>query len=162
MAKAALPKVPISARVAPELAADIEAIETQEGKTKTEVIEDLIRAALDARKGAGAKTDPSAKVLAQVLAAIEGMMSRPAPDTSSAVATQVASLKVECETLCNEVSDQQRRVVELVHDDAEAVKREVAALKNGLGVVLVTVLGRLFPHLPKEEVRQMVKKSFES
>jgi predicted DNA-binding protein len=154
VAKAAQAKVAVSARVSPEVAADIEAIVSRTGRTKTEVIEDLIRAGLDAGKPTAERVDKSAEALAQVLAAVEGLKARanaePPKDTAN-----IADLVSEVESL-------QRRTAELVNADAESVKSEIKALKNGLGVVLVTMLGRVFPDMPKEEVRQMVKKSFDS
>lgn len=154
MAKAAQAKVAVSARVAPEIASDIEAIVTRTGRTKTDVIEDLIRAGLDAGKPSAERPDKTAEALAQVLAAVEGLKT-----TASAEPTQNAASVAD---FAREVASLQARTAELVNADSESVKSDIKALKNGLGVVLVTMLGRVFPDMPKEEVRQMVKKSFES
>lgn len=154
MAKAAQAKVAVSARVAPEIATDIEAIASRTGRTRTDVIEDLIRAGLDAGKPSAERPDKAAEALGQVLAAVEDMkaVANAEPRANTAIVSDIAEA---IETL-------QARTAELVSADTESVKAEIKALKNGLGVVLVTMLGRVFPDLSKEEVRQMVKKSFES
>jgi len=154
MAKASEPRVSISARVSADVAAEIEAMVTAEKRTKTEVVEELVRVGLAAKRGSSAKQDTAAS-LSHVAAMLESLVARPTlqSDAARELGTVVEELRRLPDAVAEEVAAQQEETVKLVAGHIDLLRRD---LRTAAG----TIIKLAFSKLSDDEARKVVQDTF--
>jgi len=148
----------ISYRPDPEILAQIEAAQQETGKKYlSEVLAELVKAGLEARKQASRPAADSQAQLGRLVELLEGMKPSPAApgrdaEALGAIAARLDRLPAE---ILEEVDSRLRRLADLVADD-------LGELRKGLRTAVANFVKVAYPKLEPDKIAKLVNDAFDN